>query len=72
MRYALILALLAGCGAMPAQPPANWPATPRQVIEPPAVVEASCPSPLLFDKEPLGGWKSMYENCRDTVFSLKR
>jgi hypothetical protein len=70
--FAALILTLAGCATSPARPPANWPTTPAQRIDPPAVVEASCPSPLLFDREPIGGWKGLYEACRGTVFSLTK
>jgi outer membrane protein TolC len=59
MKFALIaIVALSGCAMQPT----------RQ--EPPAVVEASCPSTLLFTKEPSAGWQAIYEDCRRAVFGL--
>ena len=59
MRYGDILLLLSGC------------ATPR--TEPPPAIEASCPSPLIFQSEPLnGGWRAIYDACRKEILAVKR
>lgn len=61
MKLAIIaMILLSGCASHPR-------------TEPPPAIEASCPSPMIFHREPLnGGWQAIYETCRRQVLAVKR